>query len=109
MITAYVLHAVIVFWPASNSQPVEDRILPIKLSFDTQEECTAALRARIAAHMERTGVPSVRKEQSYGRMCLPLQIAAPYTEEDDRQNLAQTLAVVRGSSASKDVLSEFTK
>ena len=55
MINAFVIYAQIIFWPSSaiGGQPIADRVLPIKASYDTQEQCNQALRERIAAHIAR--------------------------------------------------------
>ena len=111
MINAFVIYAQIVFWPSSalGGQPFVDRVLPIKASFDTQEECNQVLRERIAAHIARTGVASVRKELTTGELCQPRMIRAHYTAEDDEEYRRMVTNAMSGQTQGRGVINEFVK
>lgn len=111
MINAFVIYAQIVFWPSSSlgGEPMVDRILPIKASYASQEECNTALREKIQAHIERTGVKSVRKELTTGDLCVPRMLAAHYTEADDAAYAQMIRGAVSGQAQGRSVLNEFAK
>jgi hypothetical protein len=111
MISAFVIYANIVFWPSSmlGGEPMADRILPIKASYETQDQCAAALREKIQAHIDRTGVKSVRKELTTGDLCVPRMLAAHYTEADDAAYAQMIRGAVSGQAQGRGVLNEFVK
>ena len=100
MISEYVLFTTLIFYPGTNSTPdtVADRLVPIKRSYATHEECLTELKARIADHKLITGSPGLRPNTTDGVVCKVKAIDYPYTEAVDlewrakyKRELAETL------------------
>lgn len=109
MITAFVIYGTVAFWPANDAQPIEQRLLPMRMTFDTQEECTSTLRRRIAEHIAATGVLSVRQDTTKAILCGTMQLSAHADADSDRRYREEVLGSVRGSSSGQNVLREFVK
>jgi hypothetical protein len=109
MSTAYLISAVIAFSPASYNQPKDQLVLPIRRSFDSQQECNDFLRKRISDHMAKYQLPSVRQELSTGSMCRQADLIRNITEDEDRAYFEKVTGSLRQAQQQENVLNEFTR
>jgi len=103
MITEYVLFAVITFLPGTSTQ-FSDRMLPLKLSFSTADECLNALKMHIDVHRAETGAGEVRRENIQGAVCMPVAISRHYTEQENAAYQKQRMDSIKASLGADDVL-----
>lgn len=106
MISEYVLFATLIFYPGNNSTPdtTADRIMSIRRSYATYDECLAGLKSRVADHILITGSPGLRPNTADGVVCKLMDIEFSYTEAVDLEWRAKYKKIQEEGIRSREIL-----